>query len=87
MTPVVPQGLHEGGRLTIYAEHQPEYTPIPVSKDANGLLMSEWEPTPEERALLATGGRVRLWIHTYNQPLQPLQMEVVPTINPHALLT
>jgi len=77
MIPVTPQEHQEGGRLVIYAEDQPEYLPLPVSKTDDGVLMSEWEPTPEERAVLAAGGRIRIFTHTYNKPLQPFSVEAV----------
>jgi hypothetical protein len=63
MTPVEPTQLHEGGHLVVFAKDQPEYKPLPASVDANGLVMTEWEPTAEELQMLLMGGRIRLWVH------------------------
>lgn len=76
MTPVEPQ-LHENAKLVIIAKDQPEYIPLPASVDNNGVVMTEWEPTAEELQKLFTGGRIRLWIYTYNHPLQPVMLDVV----------
>lgn len=84
MTPVEPTTLHDGARLVIFAKDQPEYTPLPASVDADGVVMTEWEPTADELAALFTGGRVRIWAHTLNKtpedwrrrPLQPVRVEV-----------
>lgn len=76
MTPVEPTTLHDGGTLIVFAKDQPEYQPLPASVDANGLVMTEWEPTEDERHALMLGGRVRIWLHTFNRPLQPIRVEV-----------
>lgn len=77
--------------MIVYAEHQPEYTPLHASRDPDGLVMTEWEPDWRERERLIAGARLRLWIHTFNSMvlmskgglpvpmahrLQPIQMEV-----------
>lgn len=76
MTPVEPT-LHDGGRLVIFAKNQPEYFPLPASMDAKGVVMTEWEPTAEELDRLLSGGRIRLWVHTFGQPLQPVSVEAI----------
>lgn len=78
MMPVEPLVIHEGARLTIFAKDQPEYLPLPAAiRDSDGLVLTEWEPTDEELNRLLCGGRVRIWLHTFNQPLQPLCVEAV----------
>lgn len=77
MNPVEPSSLHPGARLVIFAKDQPEYIPLPAAVDENGLVMTEWEPTAEELGLLLSGGRIRLWTHTYRTPLQPQKLEVI----------
>lgn len=77
MTPVTPKELHEGAKLVIHAEHQPEYNPLPTSQGDDGVVMTEWQPSEDERKILAEGGRVRLWISTFNQKLQPVVLEAV----------
>jgi hypothetical protein len=76
MTPVEPTAVHAGGRLVVFAKDQPQYLPLPASVDATGVVMTEWEPTAEELARLMDGGRVRIWLYTFNRPLQPIQVEV-----------
>lgn len=61
MNPVSPTHLHDGGKLVIFGEHQPQYIPLPASVDASGLVMTEWVPSAEELSMLFTGGRIRLW--------------------------
>jgi hypothetical protein len=76
MRPVRPVAPPRGAQFATFAEHQPEYDPLPASVSADGLVMTEWEPTAEELAALVAGGRVRIWLHTYGRPLQPLNVEV-----------
>ena len=84
MTPVSPTALKAtelaaNTTVVVYAEHQPPYIPLPVVKYPDGLVYSEWQPNEEEAAILARGGRltIRLWQWTFNQPLQPVAVEVV----------
>ena len=76
MTPVQPP-LHDGAELIQIAEAQDEYVTLPASVDAAGLVMTEWELTAEELAILRCGGRIRLWCHTFGNPLQPVALEAV----------
>lgn len=76
MTPVAPIAAHEGGTLVIFAKDQPQYAPLPASVSPDGLVMTEWEPTAEELERLFVGGRLRIWLHTYGHPLQPINVEV-----------
>lgn len=75
MTPVEPT-IADGATFVVFAKDQPQYLPLPASVDAHGVVMTEWEPTAEELERLFLGGRVRLWIHTFHQPLQPVRLEV-----------
>lgn len=65
------------GPLIEIAKNQPEYQTLPSRIAWDGLVTTEWEPTAEELAMLMRGGRVRIQILTFNQPLQPLKVEVV----------
>jgi len=76
MKPITP-ALHQNGRLVVFAKDQPEYDPLPASVDAEGLVMTEWELTAEELATIVNGGRIRLWVYTFNRALQPVMLEVV----------
>ena len=76
MTPVKPT-LHDGARLVVFAKDQPQYIPLPASVDGDGVVMTEWELTAEELTRLFTGGRIRLWVRTFGQPLQPVSLEAI----------
>jgi len=76
MTPVEPQ-RYGGAQLVIFAKDQPEYVPLPAMVSADGVVMTEWEPTADELERLLQGGRLRLWVHTFGHPLQPVALEVV----------
>ena len=76
MTPVEPLARQEHDRLVVFAKDQPEYFPLPASVNPAGVVMTEWELSAEDLAALLGGGRVRIWLHTFNQPLQPISVEV-----------
>ena len=76
MTPVEPKH-HDGAHLVLFAKDQPEYIPLPALVSADGVVMTEWEPSAEELERLLQGGRLRLWVHTFGHPLQPVKLEVV----------
>lgn len=69
--------LHDGAKLVVFALNQPPYLPLPASVDEGGVVMTEWEPTAEELDRLLCGGRIRLWIHTFGHPLQPVTIEAI----------
>lgn len=74
MTPVEPTtGI---GRPVIYAKDQPEYIPLPARKTADGRVITEWTLTEEERQRVALGENVRVTLLTFNQPLQPVMLEI-----------
>ncbi len=66
----------------VYAEDQAEYTPLPVRRNDAGEVTSEWEPDAAEMSRLletwaSTGKiRVRITLLTFNNPLQPMRVEV-----------
>lgn len=76
MTPVEPALHFPDATLVVFAKDQPEYLPLPASVDRDGLAMTEWEPTADELHRLLSGGRLRLWLWTFNRPLQPVMLEV-----------
>lgn len=78
MKPVVPERGPEGAQFFEIGLGQQEYQVLPGYRDADGLVMTEWEPSAEDRAAIAAGGRVRLWTHTFGGRFQPVQMEVTP---------
>lgn len=60
----------------VYAKDQPEYIPLPVLRNRNGVLLSRWVLTDEERKEIARGADIFLSNWTFNQPLQPVRIEV-----------
>lgn len=77
MKPVHPSVIASDARLVVFAKNQPEYTPLPAGVSPDGTVMTEWELSAEDLAVLLNGGRVRLWIHTFGQRLQPVSIEAV----------
>jgi hypothetical protein len=78
VNPIEPQlPVHAGAKLQQIAETQDEYQTLPAYVDAAGLVLTEWEPTAAELHQLLTGGRIRIWIHTFGQDLQPLSVEAI----------
>jgi hypothetical protein len=79
MRPVEPQSaLPEGFTRCIFAKDQPEYFPLPAVISPDGVVMTEWEPTAEELECLFTGGHLRIWLHTFGKPLQPISVAIAP---------
>lgn len=77
MTPISPVLTEEFRDLeVIYAKGQKEYTPLPVIKNSAGVVLSRWHLTDAEREAVAQGADVFLSIHTFNQLLQPLRVEI-----------
>ena len=77
MTPVEPKTLHDDAVIVVFAKDQPEYTPLPAAVDPAGVVLTEWEFSAEDLATLINGGRLRLWLYTFNHPLQPISVEVI----------
>jgi hypothetical protein len=73
MEPVVQFEI-PGTRAVVFAEHQPEYTPLPALVFPDGKVLTEWTFSDEERAAVARGENLRLWIWTHGQLLQPVAL-------------
>lgn len=59
-----------------FAKDQPGVNPLNVIKSPEGIVLSRWEFTQEERRAIASGSDLLLFVHTVNRPLQPYQMAV-----------
>ena len=69
--------LPEGSTLSCYAAEQQElYDPLPSIKIPDGRVVAQFKPTQEELAKLFEGEPITLVLHTFNQPLQPIQLFV-----------
>lgn len=66
----------EGTRPVVFARDQPEYDPLPALVFPDGKIVTEWTFTEEERAAIAKGENLRLWIWTFGQRLQPVALQI-----------
>ncbi len=62
MRAILPK-LHNGAHLVML--------PLPASVDDEGLAMTEWLLSDDDRDRLLCGGRVRVWVLTndYSRPI------------------
>jgi hypothetical protein len=58
----------------VYRGPSPDIGDLWVHRVEPGVIMSVWEPSVQERELMAQGGRVVLWIHT--EPIPPIALEI-----------
>ncbi len=70
----------------VYAKDQPGVSPLSVIKSPEGILLSRWEFTDEERRAIAAGSDLLLFVHTINKPLQLYQMAVGHVNDPQAMI-
>lgn len=88
MRPTIPRKpTSPGWSETVYAEHQPQYLPLPSLRNDLTLLVpviSVWQLEPGDVALMKAmiasheaGGpapRISLELSTFGQPLQPIRL-------------
>lgn len=60
----------------VYGKGQKEYLPLPARRTPGGEVISCWELTPQERAVVAITGRLWLRQYTFATALQPILMQV-----------
>lgn len=65
-----------GTRAITFARDQPEYQPLPALLYEDGKVLTEWAFSEEERAAIAKGENLRLWIWTFGRPLQPIALHL-----------
>lgn len=75
---VHPSLLPKGSVATVYAETQPEYTPLPTVRTPGGTVLTRWTLTDAERAAIVRGEDIYVMVRTFNAPLQPLLVSVGP---------
>lgn len=73
VSPVIP-GV-ELPEIT-YAKDQPEYQPLPAHRSPDGTVLTRWKLSFRERLSVLLRGDLYLFVSTYNQPLQPLMLQV-----------
>ena len=54
-----------------YAEHQPEYLPLPAHKSEDGVITVCWKLSFWERICVLITGRIFWRTITFNYPVQP----------------
>jgi hypothetical protein len=75
---VNPAWVPKGSQAVIIAKDQPEYRPLPSVCTPDGRVITRWQPSDEERALIAAGEDLYLTILTFNQPMQPILLTAGP---------
>lgn len=80
MTPVSPV-LDEklASSEVVYAKDQPEYIPLPTLRNSKGMVLSRWKLSDIEREAIALGADIHVCTCTFNQPLQPIRVDVICT--------
>lgn len=69
----------------VYAEHQPEYKPLPACVTADGEVVTCWQLSWKERFKLLWTGRLWLRVLTFHDRLQPQLPSVdTPFVKPEA---
>ena len=63
-------------RNVIFAKNQPQYLPLPAYKNKDGQIITCWKLDLFERIRILFTGKLFLRVLTFNQPLQPLKLEV-----------
>jgi hypothetical protein len=58
----------------VFAEHQPEYVPLPAYKEADGRITTRWSLSVIERIEVLLDGRMWLQVSTFNHPRQPARI-------------
>ena len=61
----------------VYAKNQPEYLPLPVIRTDNGMILSRWTLSAEEREAIMLGADILLSVQTFNRGLPPTRLEVL----------
>lgn len=71
--------------LVVFAKDQPEYTPLPALRFPDGKILTEWSFSEEERAAVARGENIRLWIWLYPPHCDRCGLVLPPKLQPVAL--
>ena len=83
ITPVVP-GFNLP--VTEFAKDQPEYITLPSHRSPDGRVVTRWRLTFMERLRILLTGDLWLSLLTFNQPLQPVKLDVECPIMGSAML-
>lgn len=65
-----------GTREVIFAKDQPEYSPLHVYMQPDGIVHSCWMPDEHEIKAILAGEPIVIEVLTFGRPLQPLRVFV-----------
>lgn len=71
MSPVVPTA---DSAEVVYAQNQPPYQPLPCLRTVDGMILTRWSLSEDEKQQVCEQGYIYLSVQTFNSPLQPLLM-------------
>jgi hypothetical protein len=72
-SPIIPGVLLDE---IVYAKDQPPYAPLPAFRYPDGVVLTRWHMTWKERLTVLFRGDVYVWLNTFNDPLQPIMLQV-----------
>jgi hypothetical protein len=81
MKPVSPVVTGYEQHETLYAKDQPEYQPLPALVTEGGQVLSRWELSDDEMAIVIQTRSIYLLMATFNQPLTPVMLAVENPLN------
>lgn len=73
VSPVIPQADETE---KIYAENHPEYQPLPSIRRDDGVVLTRWLLSEDERRLVAEQGYLYVALITRDGKIQPLKLTV-----------
>jgi hypothetical protein len=81
VNPVEPK-IEDGFQLIIFGiNQQKDYHPLPAAVNDTGTVVTEWELSAEDLAMIFEGGRIKLQIAFtgvhQGKPLSPIKIEVI----------
>jgi hypothetical protein len=78
MKPVSPVIKTVALNEVIYAKDSTKYLPLPAFRYDDGTVLMRWKMTFWERVRALFVGDVYVWLLTFNDPLQPINLQVEP---------
>ena len=63
----------------VFGANQQGVFPLPCHREPNGDVYTTWELTEQEKAEVASTGKIYIMVQTFNRPLQPM---IATTENP-----
>jgi hypothetical protein len=59
-----------------YAQHQPEYLPLPAHKNKENIVTTCWKSSFIEKIIFLMTGKIWVQIMSFNNPLQPQKINI-----------